>query len=446
MDATYLQRFLSDSARKATRSEIRELLKLLARPDVISLAGGLPAPDTFPTEELAELAPSLFREHGKSALQYCATEGDAGLRDELIKLMADDGVPDLTPDQVLVSTASQQGLDLSSRVFLSPGDTVICGLPSYLGALGAFSACGARLSGVPLDDDGMRTDLLEQRLVDLRRGDVRPKMVYVVPDFQNPAGVTLTLERRRELLEIASEFDLLVIEDSPYRHLRYVGSGIPNLASLDREGRVISLFTFSKILFPGLRLGWVVANPEIIARLVTAKQPVDLCTSSLGQVLAREYLRTGRLPAQVERTRRYYSRKRAAMLDALDRHIDSAWGVRWTRPAGGMFVWMTLPRWMNARRLLDRSLRENVAFVCGNAFHCDGSGSETLRLNFSYPTLEQFDLAIERLARAIGALVEEGPVEQAPGRGVEPMSAPLMSGDHSLDQLSLTLALTEVVV
>jgi len=444
MDATYLQSFLSDSARKTTRSEIRELLELVTQPDVISLAGGMPAPDTFPTEELAELVPSMLRRHGGAALQYGPTEGDAQLREEVRRLTEEDGVTGLTTDRVAITTASQQGLDLCGRVFLTPGDAVVCGLPSYLGALGAFSACGARLAGVPVDDHGIRTDQLEQRLVDLRKSGVRPKLLYVVPDFQNPTGVTLSARRRNELLIIAAEFDLLVIEDSPYRKLRYIGESPPSLAALDSDGRVISLFTFSKILFPGLRLGWVVAAPEIISRLVTAKQPVDLCTSPLCQVVAREFLVAGKLPAVIDRTRTLYAAKRIAMLEALDRHFGGESGVRWTRPEGGMFVWVTLPEYVDARALLAKSLERKVAFVVGSAFHCDGSGTSTLRLNFSFPSIAQLDEGVRRLAEAFEDVRSEiGPRQREPATTEQ---RPLVvSGEHALDRLALTLALTEMV-
>ena len=343
---------------------------------------------------------------------------------------------------MLPTSASQQGLDLCSRIFLSPGDAVVCGLPSYLGALGAFTACGARLSGIPLDDDGLRTDLLEQRLIELRRREVRPKFVYTVPDFQNPSGVTLTLRRRLELLEIAREFDLLVVEDSPYRQLRYEGDPLPTLCSLDRDGRVISLFTFSKVLFPGLRLGWLVAAPEIIARLVVAKQPVDLCTSGLSQLVAREFLAAGLMAPQLERIRGTYAIKRDAMLAALDRWFDPEWGVRWTRPQGGLFLWVELPRGVNAGELLKSALDENVAFVTGSAFHCDGSGSRTFRLNFSYPTVEKIDLAIRKLAGCIEKKLRDATPEVAAAGPAPPR---LVGGEHSLEQLVWNLALSEVV-
>jgi 2-aminoadipate transaminase len=446
LDATYLQTFLSESARHATRSEIRELLKVLARPEVISLAGGLPDPATFPVEDLARLMGEVVSRHGNVSLQYGPTEGDLGLRQELVGLMAADGVDGLTPDHVLITSASQQGLDLCGRVFLAPGDAVVLGLPTYLGALGAFTACGAQLSGIPLDDLGMRTDLLEARLVDLRRQGTHPKLLYVVPDFENPAGVTLSRRRRWDLLSLARDFDLLVVEDSPYRQLRYRGEHLPSLLQMDQDGRVISLRTFSKILFPGLRVGWVVADPEVVSRLVVAKQPVDLCTSPFAQVVAREYLKTGRLASLIAATTRLYATKCEAMLGALERHIDPAWGVRWTRPEGGLFLFVTLPVWMDASKLLMKALTENVAFVSGGCFHCDKSGKNTLRLNFSYPPADVIVEGVRRLARVLAAAVAEGPgATRAPAAPAVNGAQSLVRGDHSLAHLSWNLAVTEVV-
>ena len=415
MDAKTLQRFLSDSARQATRSEIRELLKLIAQPDIISLAGGLPPPEAFPVDDVIDIVPDVLRDQGPAALQYGTTEGDPEFREELVRLMVElegEAFRRLTPDHILVTTASQQALDLCSRIFISIYDAVLVGLPSYLGALGAFGAAGAKLYGVPLDDDGMRMDLLEERLTELRDQGVQPKFVYTVPDFGNPSGVTLSLKRRHKLLTLAQEFDLLVLEDSPYRQLRYVGKSVPSLASLDTEGRVVSMFTFSKTLFPGLRLGWVVADPEIIRRLVVAKQPVDVCTSGLSQLIAKEFLRAGRLVPHIARIRAMYAEKREAFLGALEEKMDPAWGVRWTRPEGGLFLWMTLPDGADSRDLFRRTIQEKVAFVNGSAFHCDGSGQSTLRLNFSYPSIEKLGQAAERLARCIGEMVGERPRPQ----------------------------------
>lgn len=447
MDSRYLQRFLSDSARGATRNEIRELLKLIARPEIISLAGGLPPPESFPFDDFAEILPELLRTSGSAALQYGPTEGDPGLKAELIRILAESeggSFRELTTDHLLVTSASQQGLDLCSRCFISTNDSVVVGLPTYLGALGAFTSCGAKLSGVPLDRLGMRSDLLEQRLVDLRRQGIHPKLLYTVPDFGNPSGVTMSLKRREQILSIAREFDLLVIEDSPYRELRYRGEAQPMLYDLDRDSRVISLFTFSKTLSPGLRLGWVVADPQVISRLAVTKQPVDLCTSGLLQALVREFLRAGRLPRQIRRIREMYAAKRLAILEALEECFAPEWGVTWTRPEGGLFLWMELPAWMDARELLEAAINEEkVAFVAGAAFHCDGSGRNTLRLNFSFPSEEKLRDAIARLARCVERRVATRPL---PAPEKAPRAWPLLvGGDHALVHLPWNLGLCEVV-
>ncbi len=410
MDAEYLERFLSDSARGATRSEIRELLKLAGRPEIISLAGGMPSAATFPIAELADVAARVLREEGAAALQYGTTEGDLGLRRELLRVLCElegQAFASLTPDHVLVTSASQQSIDLCSRAFVSPYDSIVVGLPSYLAALSAFRASGARPIGIPMDDEGIRPDLLEERLVGARRRGIHPKLLYVVPDFANPTGGTLGRARRIDLLSLARDFDLLVIEDSPYRALRFSGEAPPTLGSLDRDGRVISLFSFSKILAPGLRLGWIVAHPDVVSRLVVTKQPVDLCTSGFVQLVVRGFLRSHDLRTQIERARRLYAGQRDALLAALERHIDPSWGVRWTRPEGGLFLWVVLPAWMDARQLLEVALRDfGVAFVVGDAFHCDGSGRNTLRLNFSYVDPARLDEGAARLARAIERMLE----------------------------------------
>jgi len=401
MKTVQVDHFLSNAARTAKRSEIRELLKLVGRPGLISFAGGLPSPETFPLEELAELFPRMIREYGNTALQYGPTEGDEGLRKELIRFMASEGVSGLDLENVMIATASQQSLDLVSRVFLSPGDVILVDLPSYLGALSAFGAAGADIRGVPIGPEGIPPQSLRAKLLELRKDGIHPKLLYLIPDFQNPTGVSIPEAVRPAILEIAEEFDLLLVEDLPYRHLRDVDPAPATFQSMDRSGRVISLYSFSKILFPGLRLGWIVTGPEVISRLVVAKQAVDLCTSELSQIIARELMREGKLLPTVARARALYSEKRRAMLAALDTHMDPEWGVRWTRPTGGMFLWLTLPEGLDARTLFQLAIEENVAFVTGTAFHCDGGGANTLRLNFSYPTPEQIHAGIARLARAL---------------------------------------------
>jgi 2-aminoadipate transaminase len=427
MDARYLERFLSDTARGATRSEIRELLKLMSRPEIISLAGGMPSPDTFPLDELTERVGFALRAEGRTALQYGTTEGDPALKQAILRFLVEtEGTPFSahTPEHLLVTSASQQSLDLCARTFLSPYDAVMVELPSYLGALAAFRTAGARAIGVPADGDGLCTDRLEERLVDARRRGIHPKLVYVVPDFANPTGETMSRTRRLELLSIARDFDLLVIEDTPYRLLRYAGEAQPTLASLDRDGRVISLHSLSKILAPGIRVGWIVAHPEIVSRLVVTKQAVDLCTGGLSQLVARVVLEGGELLRHLECARSHYAWQRDRLVCALERELDPAWGVRFTRPEGGFFAWLALPSWMDARVLLERALVEHkVAFVAGDAFHADGSGRNTLRLSFGCVSPSRLEEAVARLARAIGELWATGE-----GRSVEAVPRAALEG------------------
>jgi len=436
-----IENFLSASARNASRSEIRELLALIARPGMISLAGGLPAPETFPVELLAEIAPRLLREEGGEVLQYGRTEGEPAFLQELVGLLESEGIRGRTPENLIVTSSSQQALDLVARVFLGPGDVAVMGLPAYLGAIGAFTAAGARLTGVPQDDEGIRTDLLEERLVELRREGNRAKLVYVVPDFDNPTGVTMSRSRREDLLALARDFDFLVVEDGPYRSLRYEGAPVPTIQELDPTGRVLSLFSFSKVLCPGLRLGFAVGDPAAIQSLTVAKQNVDLCTGGLVQALARELVRSGALPGILTSRRARYERGRQAMLAALESEIDPDLGVRWTPPEGGMFVWVRLPASLDAARLLERALARNVAFVTGRSFHCDGSGTNTLRLCFSYPSLDDIREGVSRLGRAIEELASEGPLETP----LHPAFEATADSGRLLDQLALQLAYSEMI-
>jgi 2-aminoadipate transaminase len=435
-----IERFLAPSARGAERHGIRDPAELIARPEILDLAGGLPPPDLFPVRDLAALIGQALERQGASALQYGPAAGDPELRHALVGLMREAEGPvfgGLGVEQVLVTAAGQQALDLCARLFLGPEDVVVCERPTYAGALHAFAAAGAGIVGIPLDREGLRTDLLEQRLIERRGHGVRPKLIYTVPDFHDPTGVTLSRRRREELLSIAREFDLLVIEDCHYRPLRYTGHAPPCLASLDRDGRVLSLFSSSRVLAPGLRLGWVVADPEIVARLALAKQSVDLGTNGLVQLAVREFLKAGLLPAQLARVRRRYAVQRDATLAALERHLDPTWGVRWTRPEGGLFLWVELPAWLDGDALLARALEERVALLSGRAFHEDGSGAHTLRLSFAGPDASGLELAVERLAGCIDALARRRP----PEAGREPAAGPA----RVPDRLGSSLGLSEVV-
>jgi 2-aminoadipate transaminase len=398
-------------AQHMTSSAIRELLKLTADPEMISFAGGLPAPEVFPVDEVAAAAARVLHEHGASALQYGTTEGYGPLRALLVRHMARYGI-EVGPDNVLITSGSQQALDLIGRLFLNPGDKVLTESPTYLGAIQAFNSYQARCVTVPIDDDGLQVDRLEQAL---RAG---AKFMYVLPNFQNPAGVTLSLERRRALVEIASHYGIPIVEDDPYGQLRYEGEHLPPLVKVDADfhgcangerafrGGVLYLGTLSKTLAPGLRLGWVVAPEEVIARLVQAKQAVDLHTGTFVQMLAHETARGGFLDRHVRRIRAVYGERRNAMLAALDRHFPP--GVRWTAPQGGLFLWVTLPRGTSASALLAEALKSKVAYVPGTSFFPNGGGDECFRLNFSYCGPDVIDEGIRRLGGVVRRGVQAG--------------------------------------
>ncbi len=394
-----LTEFYSASARAMSRSLIRELLKLTRRGNIISFAGGLPDPSTFPVDELRAITGRVFDQQAHLALQYGPTEGDARLRDELVRWMAKDGIT-VTRDQVLITIGSQQGLDIIGRVFLDPGDVIVVERPSYMAALQVFRSYRVEMVGVAQDDDGMRIDLLEDTLVRLGREGKRPKLLYVVPDFQNPSGVTMSHPRRARLLELAREHHALVVEDSPYRELRFEGTAPPPLASLDADGRVIYLSTFSKTLCPGLRIAWIAAADEFIQQFVTAKQGMDLCCPSFTQAMAAEFCAEGHLYRRIPEIVALYRRKRDVMLRALEREMPG--GVTWTHPQGGLFLWVRLPEELDTEQLLRPAVEdEGVAYVVGSGFHADGGGKNTMRLNFSYSSEADIEEGIRRLARLV---------------------------------------------
>jgi len=349
--------------------------------------------------ELQEVTREVLSTNAALALQYGPTEGDPALRDELVRWMAKDGIS-VKPEQVLITTGSQQALDLLARVFLDPGDVVVVELPSYLGGLQAFRACGADLIGVPQDDDGIDADLLARTLARLRREGRRPKFLYAVPDFQNPSGITWTRLRRERLLALAREYDTLVVEDNPYREMRFVGTAPPPIIALDPHGRTVYLSTFSKTLAPGLRVGWIAGPESIVSQCVTGKQAMDLCGPALTQAIVAGLLRRGTMLTRLSAVVASYRRKCEVMQDALAREMPD--GVRWTRPEGGLFLWVTLPEWLDAGELLWPAVEEErVAYVPGGSFYADGTGRNTMRLNFSYPSEREIQEGIARLARLI---------------------------------------------
>jgi len=396
-----MEKLYSSNLTGMKKSVIRELLKLTQNPEIISFAGGLPSPLTFPVEEIAELAKDVVLNEGEWALQYGATEGIPKFKEEIIKFLKYDNV-NAEQENIIVTTASQQGLDLVGRLFINRGDHIILACPSYIGAISAFRGYSVNFNCVSLDDDGMVVDEVKDVFSELKKKSIRPKFIYTIPDFQNPAGVTLSLERRKELLQIAREEKVVIIEDSPYRQLRYVGDDVPSLYELDKgEGYVISLRTFSKILFPGLRLGWIMGHKDVIDKFVTAKQAMDLCTPPMSQSIAYEYMRRGLLIDHIKENIALYKKRREAMLSALERNMPEHKDIYWTKPDGGLFLWVQLPEYIDTEKMFMDAIKENVAYVIGSAFYANGGGQNTMRINFSYPSEEQIELGTKRLANVI---------------------------------------------
>jgi len=391
-------RFFSDASQLMKKSAIREILKLTQRPDMISFAGGLPSPDSFPIDDIKRVTAEVLEEEGRTALQYGTTEGDNKLRALLAERHKKDGL-NLTLENIMITTGSQQALDLCGKIFINRGDVVLCGLPSYLGGLNAFANYGAVLKGIPLDDNGMIPDQLEKTIVALKKEGKILKFIYIIPDFQNPTGVTVPRSRRLEIIRIAERHDLIIVEDSPYRDVRFAGTPEPLMSSLDTNGRVLTLNTFSKILAPGFRLAWVTGHREIIDKLVTSKQSADLCTPPFVQKITARYIEQGLLDVNLKKTVALYSQRRDYMLKCFREQMPE--GVKWTEPDGGLFLFVTLPPSMDAARLLERAIRKNVAFVCGAVFFCNNEGHNTMRINFSYSGEKDTCEGVRRLAEAI---------------------------------------------
>src|SRR3954453_11968101 len=397
--------------RGVNSSAMRDLMAVTAQPSVISLAGGLPDTTTFPAEDFAALMSRVAVDSSAAALQYGPTEGMDDVRRAIVTVMASEGMQ-VEEDDLLVTTGGQQVIDLMCRTFLDPGDVVIAEGPTYPGAVPCFTAFQADVVQIEMDADGMRIDVLEDTLERLRVDGRRPKFIYTVPSFQNPAGVTMSLERRRELVRIAHEQELVVLEDNPYGLLRYEGDPLPTLLSLDGGRYVVYLGTFSKILSPGpfskilsagLRLGWAAAPRPILEKLNLGKQGADLCSSSLAQHFVAAYFAQRDWRAYLDKLRLLYRRRRDVMLDALDEHLPAE--ASWTRPQGGLFIWAALPDYIDPTDLLARSLREHVAFVPGRAAYLDGRGGSEMRLNFSGVNDDQIREGVRRIGKVVSEQV-----------------------------------------
>ncbi len=385
-------------------SAMRDLMAVTARPEVISLAGGLPDTSTFPAATFAAQMTRIAQESTAEALQYGPTEGFAETVDCILEVMGAEGMlPD--PDDVIVTTGGQQAIDLVCKTLVDPGDVVVCEAPTYPGAVPVFCSYQAEVVQIDCDADGMVVDELEAVLERLDREGRRPKFVYSVPSFQNPAGVTLSLERRRRLVELARRRELLLVEDNPYGLLRFSGEPLPPLYQLDGGDFVIYIGTLSKILSPGIRLGWAVAPPPVMEKIVLGKQAADLCTSTLTQHFVREYFAEGRWREYVDSLVKIYRGRRDTMVAALRENFPAE--ATWTEPEGGLFIWATLPDYIDTGDLLAKALREDVAFVPGQAAYADESrGRSSMRLNFSGVGDEEIREGVRRIGKAIAEQVE----------------------------------------
>jgi len=384
-------------------SAMRDLMAVTARPEVISLAGGLPDTSTFPPKSFAAQMTRIAQASTAEALQYGPTEGFEETKDCILQVMGAEGMlPE--SDDIIVTTGGQQAIDLICKTLLDPGDVVICEAPTYPGAVPVFCSYQAEVVQIECDEDGMRVEELEGVLGRLADEGKRPKFVYSVPSFQNPAGVTMSFERRRRLVELARSHELLVVEDSPYGLLRYGGEALPPLYQLDGGDYVIYVGTFSKIFSPGIRLGWAVAPPPVMQKIVLGKQAADLCTSTLTQFFVREYFAEGLWQNYIEDLIEIYRRRRDVMLEALGKHFPPQ--ATWTEPEGGLFIWATLPEYIDTSDLLAKALRDNVAFVPGQAAYIDGRGRNSMRLNFSGVSDDEIREGIRRIGKVIGEQVD----------------------------------------
>ena len=402
----------SANANNMKASTIRELLKLTQKPDIISFAGGLPAPDVFPVEDLRAAANRAFDTNAKKALQYGTTEGDDSLREELIKFEARQGVT-LAKENLLVVSASQQALDILCKIFLDPGDYVVAGRPTYLGTLQAIQSYRGNVLGIPFTaaQDGFDMAALENEYAAAIKAGKKIKLLYVIPDFQNPAGFCWSLEKRKALLDFSYKTGVPILEDSPYREIRFIGESIPSIYQLDQKGAnkgvVVNLKTFSKILVPGARMGWIMATPSLIEKFVIAKQAMDLCTNVFTQMWIAEYMKTGKLYDVIKATSEKYRVKRNHMVESLEKYMPKNAGIRWTKPEGGLFLWVTLPEYIDTDKLLIKAIEKKVAFVAGSGFYMDNPEHNSMRLNFSYSSPEAIEEGIKRLASVVDEAVKE---------------------------------------
>lgn len=372
-------------------SEIRELLKLTQQPEIISFAGGLPAAELFPIDAIRKANDKVLTDKGRLALQYGPTEGYLPLREHIVKMMEKQQIT-AEPSDLLITSGSQQGLDFVAKIFVNEGDVIITESPSYLGAINAFKAYQPKFVEIDMDDDGMRMDLLEEAL----KTHDNVRFIYAIPDFQNPSGRTMSLERRKRLVELANEYNVVIVEDNPYGELRFEGEFLPAIKHFDTEDRVIFLGTFSKIFTPGLRLGWACAGNEILQKMILVKQGADLQSSTIAQFEVAQFLDDNNIEDHITAIRDVYRHRRDLMLKTMDEEFPEE--IKYTRPEGGLFTWVILPEGLDAKELGPKAIERKVAYVPGSSFFPNGGGENTLRMNYSCASDEQIVKGVKALA------------------------------------------------
>ena len=388
----------ADRMKTTSKSFIREILKVTQQPEVISFAGGLPNPGSFPVEEIASASAKVLAQDGRNTLQYSTSEGYLPLREFISERYLRKSGLKIEPDDILITNGSQQGIDLIGKVFLNKGDRVVIERPGYLGAIQAFSIFEPKFQSVPLLDDGIDTDLLEKAL-----GKDNTKLLYTIPNFQNPSGISYSGKKRKDVASILKKHNIVCVEDNPYGELRFTGEELPSIRNY--SDNTILLGTFSKIISPGLRIGWICAEKEIMEKLIVAKQAADLHSNSLSQRIVHQYLMDNDIDEHIRKIRSAYGKRRDLMVDAMAEYFPEE--VRYTKPEGGMFLWVTLPERVSSLDLFELAVKENVAFVPGAPFYTDdGNGNNTLRLNFSNSDEEQIEEGIKRLARCLEKLLK----------------------------------------
>jgi 2-aminoadipate transaminase len=402
MQQDWMSRF-SDNIRDYDGYAIGKLFKLLGDPEIISLAGGLPSPDTFLKDELQQVSQKRLQEDADTIMQYTDISGEMDLIDAVIQFLKEDHI-NISKENIVITSSGQQGLDLTGRLFLNPADAVILDRPTFAGAIVAFQMQRPVFAGVEIQEDGSDIDGFEKKIVELTRQNIPVKFIYVVPDFQNPTGISMSLEKREALLDLSYEYDIPIVEDSPYRSLRYHGDNLPAIFELDQNRKgdhVIGVYTFSKLFCPGMRVGFNIGPPAVIAKMANIKQGNTLNTPKYNQDMCTAFLQEMDWKTHMESCRAYYREKLAVFLNTMQQYFPKEMGIRWTKPEGGLFLWATVPQQIDTLELFHEAIKFKVAFVPGEVFYGENPAKNHMRINFSYPSKDQLALAVKRLSECL---------------------------------------------